>query len=166
MFTVLPYLHQYTHVLCLNVCCQDMIELWTAGWLEATPHKVVSPVPGLEPRRSLVLFQAHDDLVRVHALRAAQLNAPQQEASLRTDEDLQKTSNLPWLSRNTVRSCRKKNRKGKEVSDRELRQGSFMEWVLLRPEAVLKKHRPTTQGAWVKKNEFRAKATLLKSAFR
>ena len=141
-----------------------MIELWTAGWLEATPHKVVSPAPGLEPRRSLVLFQAHDDLVQVHALRATQLNAHQRESSLRIDEDLREASNCPQLSRNNpARSCRSIYRKGKKVSDREL-QGSFLEWVLQRPEAVLKKDRPTTQGAWVKKNELRAKATLLKSA--
>lgn len=150
-----------------NVCFQDMTELWTAGWLEATPHKVISPVSGLEPRRSLVLFQAHDDLVKVHALRAIHLNVDQQEASSRTDEDLQEASNCPQLSRNnTTRSCGNVNREGQEVSDRELRQGSFLEWVLQRPKAALKKHRPTTQGAWVKKNEFQAKATLLKSADR
>ena len=111
------------------------------------------------------MFQAHDDLVRVHALRATQLYAHQPKASSRADKDLEDASNCPQLSRNsTARSCREKIRQGKEVSDRELRQGSFLEWVLQRPDTVLKKHRPTTQGAWVKKNEFRAKATLLKSA--
>lgn len=141
-----------------------MIELWTAGWLEATPHKVVSPVSGLEPRRSMVLFQAHDDLVRVHALRAAHLSTHQQETPSRTDEHVQKAPNCPQLPRNiTTRSCRT----GKEASHRNLRQGSFLEWVLQRPKAVLrKKYRPTTQGAWVKKNEFRAKATLLQSVDR
>lgn len=80
---------------------------------------------------------------------------------------MQDASNSPQLSRNSAaRSCREKNREGKEVSDREIRQGCFLEWVLQRPDTVLKKHRPTTQGAWVEKNEFRAKATLLKSADR
>lgn len=36
---------------------QDMAELWTSGWLEATRHRVDSPAFGQEPRRSFVLFQ-------------------------------------------------------------------------------------------------------------
>lgn len=141
-----------------------MIELWTTGWLEATPHKVVSPVSELGPRRSIVLFQAHDDLVRVHALRATHLSAAhQQETPSKTDEQLQGAPLRPHLPRkSTTRSCRKR----KEASHGNLRRDSFLEWVLQHPETVLRKYRPTTQGAWVKKNEFRAKATLLKSVDR
>eukprot|EP00903_Cladosiphon_okamuranus_P015918 g14703.t1 len=48
----------------LTVILGDMTELWSSGWLEATRHKVDSPAFGQEPRRSFVLFQAHDDLVK------------------------------------------------------------------------------------------------------
>lgn len=43
---------------------KDMAELWTSGWLEATRHRVDSPVSGQEPRRSFVLFQVHSLLER------------------------------------------------------------------------------------------------------
>lgn len=126
-----------------------MVELWTAGWLEATPHRVASPGPGQAPRQSLVLFQAHDDNVKVRPLLGKQLVERQSEMTLR-------------LSKEEHLGTRSKQQQSKEQKDDEdrLTVGSFAEWVRQRPAVVLKKYRPTTQGAWVRENELKAKARL------
>ncbi|CAN0271954.1 unnamed protein product [Pylaiella littoralis] len=140
----LPFRHDT-----LTVILGDMMELWTSGWLEATRHKVVSPAPGEEARRSLVLFQAHDDLVRVHPLQAAQLAARKSDS----ESGAAQVTDTP--------GDRKHRRRGEQREEQSIPPlDSFVEWVRHRPKTSRKKFRPTTQGAWVRKQEFRAKAAL------
>lgn len=107
-----------------------------------------SPAPPLTPR----VVKAHDDLVRVHPLGLTHLTAREGGPESRTEE-IQHTLNH--------RECRG------EQSFVEKRSGgldSFVEWVQHRPKNARKKYRPTSQGAWVRKQEFQAKAALKKPA--
>eukprot|EP00752_Nemacystus_decipiens_P005424 g4916.t2 len=70
----------------LTVILGDMTELWTSGWLEATRHKVESPAYGHGPRKSFVLFQGHDDLVKVRPLSLADLAAREGGPESRAEE--------------------------------------------------------------------------------
>ncbi|CAM9896131.1 unnamed protein product [Ectocarpus fasciculatus] len=134
----------------LTVILGDMMELWTSGWLEATRHKVFSPASGQGARSSFVLFQAHDDLVKIHPLGETHF-------ATRTREPDRSTGDAPDTPKNRE-GCG-----GKEGSEQSLRIGSFTGWVRNRPKSVLRKYRPTTQGAWVRKQEFRAKSALDRS---
>ncbi|CAN0233911.1 unnamed protein product [Ectocarpus sp. 4 AP-2014] len=141
----LPFRHDT-----LTVILGDMMELWTSGWLEATRHKVVSPACGQGARRSFVLFQAHDDLVRIHPLGAT-------HSATRTPEPDRRTGDAPETPKNMESGG------GKEGSEQSLPIDSFAGWVRNRPKSALRKYRPTTQGAWVRRQEFRAKSTLDRS---
>ncbi|CAB1106131.1 unnamed protein product [Ectocarpus sp. CCAP 1310/34] len=148
----LPFRHDT-----LTVILGDMMELWTSGWLEATRHKVVSPACGQGARRSFVLFQAHDDLVRIHPLGATHLAIRTPEPDRRTGDAPDTPKNMENTPKN-MESCG-----GKEGSEQSLPIDSFGEWVRNRPKSALRKYRPITQGAWVRRQEFRAKSTLDRS---
>lgn len=138
---------------------QDMAELWTAGWLRATPHKVSSPDIGEGPRKSLVLFQAHDDLVRVCPLIMDQLNENRTETTSRAEEGLQGRSKYRRRLKIESERCPTATTVGQQIPS----QCSFIEWVRHRPRAALRKYRSTTQGAWIRGQELKAKSTLLNS---
>ncbi|CAM9663171.1 unnamed protein product [Scytosiphon promiscuus] len=129
----------------LTVILGDMAELWTAGWLEATRHKVVSPAPGQGVRKSLVLFQAHDDLVKVHPLETTHL-APHVPG--------------PESSTGDTRNQSDSNSGVREHVEEGPAADSFQEWVKDGPRSRRKCYLPTTQGAWVRRQELHAKSTL------
>lgn len=140
-----------------------MVERWTSGWLEATRHRVASPGPGQQPRKSLVLFQAHDDCVRVQPLRADQLldGNPQQEANTATGPEGQREpSRRLTLRGRRAWPCATTIDQGWMAGS----VSSFAECVRHRPLSVLRKYPATTQWAWVSKNELEAKAALLRTS--
>lgn len=139
-----------------TVIIGDMVECWTSGWLKATRHRVASPGPGELPRKSLVLFQAHDDNVRVQPLKTDQLvdGSSREEVDISTGGEGQPKSNR----RLTLRGRR--TRPCATTVD----QGyTFVESVRHRPLSVLRKYPATTQGAWVSTKELEAKAALLRT---
>lgn len=128
-----------------------MVERWTAGWLEATRHKVVSPCPGEAPRQSLVLFQAHDDDIYVEPLKAEHL-LPTELAAARSK-----------MAADNVRDGTLRPRRWRRdtMSSGPIPVSvSFAEWVLRRPRSALSKYPGVTQGDWVSRNELKAKAAL------
>lgn len=134
------------------------MELWTAGWLEATQHRVASRGPGEVPRQSLVLFQAHDDLVLVKPLTACQLSARQPRHNCgnvakqeQGEPERRRSSRLRKASPCHVTE---------DCDHRAAAVAPFTVWVRTRPRSVLKKYPATTQGTWVRRNEFKAKAAL------
>lgn len=137
-----------------------MVEIWTAGWLKATPHKVISPEKrqGKGVRKSLVLFQAHDDLVRVHPLKVDQLHSQGPDSATGTD--------VQGLRKYNLRS--RANRAGRRLvtkkTDAGLGRGQrhFLDWLMYSPEGNQRKYRPTRQGAWVREKEKKAKAASLR----
>lgn len=138
-----------------------MVELWTAGWLEATRHRVASPGPGQAPRQSLVLFQAHDDHVKIRPLVGKQLVERQLEMTPKTKKEKHDAPNC--RQRSGIWGTPHQSKAQRDHEDPPP-VGNFAEWVRHRPAAILKKYPPTTQGAWVRKNEFKAMASLRTTA--
>ena len=139
--------------------CQDMAELWTAGWFEATPHKVISPSQG-RARKSLVLFQAHDDLVKIHPLRVDQLDTRR-----RTDKpgggEVKDSRNYNLRPR-AKRARRGLSKETEADDDMDNSLGYFRHWLVHHPKAIPTKYGSTTQGAWVRENEQKSKSASLR----
>lgn len=103
------------------------------------------PAPHLTPR---IAMKAHDDDVKVRPLELSHL------AEREGHPESSAESGQHALSH--------RESGGEEGFGEQRPQGgdSFTEWVQHRPKNTRKKYRPTTQGAWVQKQEFRAQATL------
>lgn len=93
-------------------------------------------------------MKAHDDLVKVHPLGLTHF-AARDGGSESGAEKAQHT-----LNHRESRGEGGFGEQGARIPD------SFSEWVQHRPKNARKKYRPTTQGAWVRKQESQAKAAL------
>lgn len=133
------------------------MERWTAGWLEATRHRVASPRLGQGPRQSLVLFQAHDDEICVKPLKHSQLQ----------------DSEVPEGPEASSSEVEKHQKLLREVGEKTLRRSkrlkrldgcaSLKEWLMNRPRGWFSRYPSVKQGTWVRQNELKAKKALLSS---
>ncbi|CAM9236594.1 unnamed protein product [Discosporangium mesarthrocarpum] len=154
----------------LTVILGDMMEHWTGGWLQATPHRVSSPSPGCSPRKSLVLFQAHDDMVVVEPLWGDHTG----------EEDLIGQKDMPL--RRKRRRTEQAAGQQRQTSKKSIRRGGKQVHHVVSIEERASMHTavstagpdwaqgtawknmsytPITQGEWVTGKEGKAQAALL-----
>lgn len=130
------------------------MERWTAGWLEATRHRVVSPQLGQAPRQSLVLFQAHDDEICVKALKRSQLQ----------DSEVPEASSQVEKHQKLLREVEEKTLRRSKRLKRLDGSTSLKEWLMNRPRGWFSRYPPVKQGTWVRQNELKAKKACLASS--